>query len=166
MSTLVNTRQLTKIYQRGPEKVEVLHGIDLEIPKGDFIALMGPSGSGKTTLPNLIGGRDTPPSGNITTEVNRQARTRWGPFSNCAPPPVCSPSPPAPFLPARGTVSTVLSSPPPSPPPCSLLSAHPTAATVRARPPCPISVAERRFTRVRAAGSRTARSARSAVKNQ
>jgi putative ABC transport system ATP-binding protein len=45
MSTLVTTRGLTKTYQRGPEKIEVLHGIDLDIPKGDFVALMGPSGS-------------------------------------------------------------------------------------------------------------------------
>src|SRR3970040_1011433 len=57
MDTLVSIRNLTKTYQRGPEKLEVLHGIDLDIAKGDFVALMGPSGSGKTTLLNLIGGR-------------------------------------------------------------------------------------------------------------
>ncbi len=65
MASLVSTRNLTKTYQRGPEKIEVLHGIDLEIAKGDFIALMGPSGSGKSTLLNLIGGLDTPTSGEI-----------------------------------------------------------------------------------------------------
>jgi putative ABC transport system ATP-binding protein len=65
MASLVSTRNLTKTYQRGPEKIEVLHGIDLEIAKGDFIALMGPSGSGKSTLLNLIGGLDTPSSGEI-----------------------------------------------------------------------------------------------------
>ena len=65
MSTLVSIRNLRKTYQRGPEKVEVLRGIDLDIEKGDFVALMGPSGSGKTTLLNLIGGLDSPTSGSI-----------------------------------------------------------------------------------------------------
>ena len=65
MASLVSTRNLTKTYQRGPEKIEVLHGVDLEIAKGDFIALMGPSGSGKSTLLNLIGGLDNPSSGEI-----------------------------------------------------------------------------------------------------
>ena len=65
MATLVTLRNLTKTYQRGPERVEVLHGIDLDIQKGDFAALMGPSGSGKTTLLNLIGGLDSPSSGTI-----------------------------------------------------------------------------------------------------
>ena len=63
MSSLVSIRNLVMTYQRGPEKVHVLHGLDLEIPHGDFVALMGPSGSGKTTLLNLIGGLDTPTSG-------------------------------------------------------------------------------------------------------
>ena len=65
MDTLVSIRNLTKTYQRGPEKLEVLHGIDLDIAKGDFVALMGPSGSGKTTLLNLIGGLDSPSGGQI-----------------------------------------------------------------------------------------------------
>ena len=65
MASLVSTRNLTKTYERGPEKIEVLHGVDLEIAKGDFIALMGPSGSGKSTLLNLIGGLDNPSSGEI-----------------------------------------------------------------------------------------------------
>ncbi len=65
MSTLVSLRNLTKTYQRGPEKIDVLHGIDLDIDSGDFIALMGPSGSGKTTLLNLIGGLDSPTGGQI-----------------------------------------------------------------------------------------------------
>ena len=68
--SLVSIRNLTKSYQRGPETVEVLHGIDLEIPEGDFVALMGPSGSGKTTLLNLIGGLDSPSGGEI--EINGQ----------------------------------------------------------------------------------------------
>ena len=71
MSSLVSIRNLTKNYQRGPEKVQVLHGLDLEIPRGDFVALMGPSGSGKTTLLNLIGGLDTPTGGEIEIEGQR-----------------------------------------------------------------------------------------------
>ena len=71
MSSLVSIRNLSKTYQRGPEKVDVLHGLDLEIPRGDFVALMGPSGSGKTTLLNLIGGLDTPTGGEIEIEGER-----------------------------------------------------------------------------------------------
>ena len=71
MSSLVSIRNLVMTYQRGPEKVQVLHGLDLEIPHGDFVALMGPSGSGKTTLLNLIGGLDTPTSGEIEIEGQR-----------------------------------------------------------------------------------------------
>ena len=71
MDTLVSMRNLSKTYQRGPEKIEVLHGIDLDIAKGDFVALMGPSGSGKTTLLNLIGGLDSPSGGNITVNGER-----------------------------------------------------------------------------------------------
>ena len=71
MSALVSIRNLTKTYQRGPERVDVLHGLDLEIAKGDFVALMGPSGSGKTTLLNLIGGLDTPTGGEISVDGQR-----------------------------------------------------------------------------------------------
>lgn len=71
MTVLVSLRNITKIYQRGPETVQVLHGIDLDIAPGDFVALMGPSGSGKTTLLNLIGGLDTPSGGEITIEGQR-----------------------------------------------------------------------------------------------
>lgn len=71
MASLVSLRNLTKTYQRGPEKIEVLHGIDLEIARGDFIALMGPSGSGKSTLLNLIGGLDNPTGGEIEIDGAR-----------------------------------------------------------------------------------------------
>ncbi|MET0327490.1 MAG: ABC transporter ATP-binding protein [Luteimonas sp.] len=82
MSSLVTIRNLHKTYQRGPEKVDVLHGIDLEIPKGDFVALMGPSGSGKTTLLNLIGGLDNPTDGEIEIEGERIDRMTGGQLAN------------------------------------------------------------------------------------
>ena len=62
---LVRIRALAKQYQRGHEIVQVLQALDLDIPRGDFLALMGPSGSGKSTLLNLIGGLDRPSSGSI-----------------------------------------------------------------------------------------------------
>ena len=65
MSALVEIRNVSKVYARGKQKVEVLHHIELDIAKGDFLALMGPSGSGKTTLLNLIGGLDSPTDGSI-----------------------------------------------------------------------------------------------------
>src|SRR6202521_4485561 len=65
MSVLVEIRKLSKVYERGKEKIEVLHHVDLDIEQGDFLALMGPSGSGKTTLLNLIGGLDSPTEGSI-----------------------------------------------------------------------------------------------------
>ena len=71
MSALIEIRRVTKKYRRGGETIEVLHGIDLDIPRGDFVALMGPSGSGKTTLLNLIGGLDTSTSGTITVDGER-----------------------------------------------------------------------------------------------
>jgi putative ABC transport system ATP-binding protein len=83
MSTLVRIRDLTKNYQRGSETVEVLHRLDLEIPQGDFLALMGPSGSGKSTLLNLIGGLDRATSGSIEvaeqniTNLNEAMLGRW-----------------------------------------------------------------------------------------
>jgi putative ABC transport system ATP-binding protein len=71
MSNVVEIRNVSKIYERGKQKVEVLHHIDLDIAKGDFFALMGPSGSGKTTLLNLIGGLDSPSEGSLTVGGER-----------------------------------------------------------------------------------------------
>ena len=82
MANLVSIRNLTKTYQRGPEKVQVLHGIDLDIPHGDFVALMGPSGSGKTTLLNLIGGLDSPTSGRIEVDGQRIDQLGGGKLSH------------------------------------------------------------------------------------
>ncbi|HZH44884.1 MAG TPA: ABC transporter ATP-binding protein [Lysobacter sp.] len=81
MSTLVSIRNLHKTYQRGPEKVDVLHGIDLDIERGDFVALMGPSGSGKSTLLNLIGGLDSPTQGEIVVDGQRIDRMSGGELS-------------------------------------------------------------------------------------
>ena len=68
---LVRLRGVAKDYKRGSEIVHVLHSLDLEIPKGDFLALMGPSGSGKSTLLNLIGGLDRPTAGTIEVAGQR-----------------------------------------------------------------------------------------------
>ena len=78
MNVLVEIRGVTKTYRRGGETIEVLHGLDLDIPRGDFVALMGPSGSGKTTLLNLIGGLDTPTAGSITVDGHRIDRLSSG----------------------------------------------------------------------------------------
>ena len=78
MATLVSLRNLHKTYRRGPETIDVLHGIDLDIDKGDFVALMGPSGSGKTTLLNLIGGLDSPTAGEIDVAGQRIDRMTGG----------------------------------------------------------------------------------------
>jgi putative ABC transport system ATP-binding protein len=68
---LIEIRDLSKVYQRGKQQVEVLHHIDLDVVRGDFLALMGPSGSGKTTLLNLIGGLDAPSGGSIAVGGQR-----------------------------------------------------------------------------------------------
>jgi putative ABC transport system ATP-binding protein len=71
MTVLVEIRKVSKVYERGKEKIEVLHKVDLDIEKGDFLALMGPSGSGKTTLLNLIGGLDSPTEGTLSVAGRR-----------------------------------------------------------------------------------------------
>lgn len=63
---LAELRGVSRVYQKGKERVEVLHELDLIIPNGDFLAIMGPSGSGKTTLLNLLGGLDKPSGGTVT----------------------------------------------------------------------------------------------------
>jgi putative ABC transport system ATP-binding protein len=61
--SLVSVRDVDKVFKRGSEEIHVLGGLDLQIPEGEFLALMGPSGSGKSTLLNLIGGLDRPSQG-------------------------------------------------------------------------------------------------------
>ena len=68
---LVRASGLHKEFRRGSERIDVLQGVNLEIPPGDFLALMGPSGSGKTTLLNLLGGLDSPTRGTITIAGQR-----------------------------------------------------------------------------------------------
>lgn len=69
--TLVRVSRVDKIFKRGSEEIHVLGGLDLEIPRGDFLALMGPSGSGKSTLLNLIGGLDRPSEGAVEIDGQR-----------------------------------------------------------------------------------------------
>ena len=71
MSNLVTISGLEKTFKRGSERIDVLRGVNMTIPKGEFLALMGPSGSGKTTLLNLLGGLDRPTAGSI--DVDGQA---------------------------------------------------------------------------------------------
>jgi putative ABC transport system ATP-binding protein len=79
----VSLKQVNKTYRRGKENVEVLSGLDLEVPSGEFLAIMGPSGSGKTTVLNLIGGLDRPNGGDITVcgerldKLSNAALARW-----------------------------------------------------------------------------------------
>jgi putative ABC transport system ATP-binding protein len=62
---MVSVKDVTKVYKRGSEELKVLDSLSLDVPEGEFVALMGPSGSGKTTLLNLIAGIDQPTSGAV-----------------------------------------------------------------------------------------------------
>ena len=68
MSSLVEIRDVHKIYKRDSFDVPVLNGVSVNVPRGDFLALMGPSGSGKTTLLNLIAGIDRPTRGQVIVD--------------------------------------------------------------------------------------------------
>ena len=83
MEALVQINNVRKIYRRDAFEVPVLNGITVDVPRGDFLALMGPSGSGKTTLLNLIAGIDRPTAGSITVDgreisrFNESALASW-----------------------------------------------------------------------------------------
>jgi len=68
---LVKVDNVDKVFWRGSEEIHVLGGLKLEIPQGEFLALMGPSGSGKSTLLNLLGGLDRPSQGTIEVAGER-----------------------------------------------------------------------------------------------
>lgn len=80
---MVSLKDIVKKYRRGKQDVEVLHGLNLDIPDGEFLALMGPSGSGKSTLLNLIGGLDRPNAGMVSIggeridQLSNSALTAW-----------------------------------------------------------------------------------------
>jgi putative ABC transport system ATP-binding protein len=71
MTAALRLENVVKRYKRGKQSVEVLHKLDLDVPAGEFLALMGPSGSGKTTLLNLIGGLDRPDEGSVVVGEQR-----------------------------------------------------------------------------------------------
>jgi putative ABC transport system ATP-binding protein len=79
MTTLVEIDNVRKVYKRDAFEVPVLNGVTVDVPQGDFLALMGPSGSGKTTLLNLIAGIDRPTGGRISVdgkEISRFSETQ------------------------------------------------------------------------------------------
>jgi putative ABC transport system ATP-binding protein len=71
MNAAIRLDNIVKTYIRGRQKVQVLHGLSLEIAQGEFVSIMGPSGSGKTSLLNLIAGIDTPTSGELVVAGER-----------------------------------------------------------------------------------------------
>ncbi len=81
--SLVTMGGVEKVFRRGSEDIHVLHGLDLDIARGEFLALMGPSGSGKTTLLNLIAGLDRPSTGSIDVagqridQMSRRELAHW-----------------------------------------------------------------------------------------
>src|SRR5678815_1279392 len=78
---LVKIRNVHKHFTRGTERIDVLKGVTLDIPSGDFLALMGPSGSGKTTLLNLMGGLDAPSDGFVDVDGQRVSSLRGSALS-------------------------------------------------------------------------------------
>jgi len=81
--TMVDVRDVRKVYKRDSQEIPVLDGLSLQVKEGDFVALMGPSGSGKTTLLNLIAGIDRPTSGHVVVagtdvaQLSESALASW-----------------------------------------------------------------------------------------
>jgi len=85
MSELLRVRDLGKGYQSGSERLEVLTGLDLDLARGEMLAITGVSGSGKSTLLHLLGGMDSPDRGSIViheTEITRLSRAELSRFRN------------------------------------------------------------------------------------
>jgi putative ABC transport system ATP-binding protein len=80
-NALVKIRDVRKHFTRGSERIDVLKGVSLDIPQGDYLALMGPSGSGKTTLLNLLGGLDSPSEGAVEIDGVRVSALTGGQLS-------------------------------------------------------------------------------------
>jgi putative ABC transport system ATP-binding protein len=78
----VSLQNVVKRYKRGREFIEVLHQLSLDVPDGDFLALMAPSGSGKTTILNLIGGLDRADSGEVVVSGERLEQLSSGQLAN------------------------------------------------------------------------------------
>ena len=80
---IVQCKDVVKFFQRGGERIDVLHHLNLNVSEGEFVALMGPSGSGKTTLLNMIAGLDTPSEGEIwvgddlVSVMSEEELSRW-----------------------------------------------------------------------------------------
>src|SRR6201981_3905809 len=80
---IVSVQNVHKFFVRGSEQIDVLNELSLEVPEGEFLALMGPSGSGKTTLLNLIAGLDQPSAGEVwvgdqlISEMSEAQLARW-----------------------------------------------------------------------------------------
>src|SRR3954469_682972 len=80
---LLQITNVDKVFRRGSEDIHVLQNLNLEVPQGEFLALMGPSGSGKSTLLNLIGGLDRPSKGEVViggetiAELNDRQLAAW-----------------------------------------------------------------------------------------
>jgi putative ABC transport system ATP-binding protein len=83
MSSLIKLVNISKSYQRDSLQIPVLNNLNMEVPEGEFLALMGPSGSGKTTLLNLIGGIDKPTAGKVIiaekeiSDFGESALAKW-----------------------------------------------------------------------------------------
>ncbi|MFD2256369.1 ABC transporter ATP-binding protein [Luteolibacter algae] len=83
MTDMISCKNITKSYKKGPNLVTPLENLNMDVPRGEFLALMGPSGSGKTTLLNLVSGIDTPTSGSLVINgqdiagFSRKQLTKW-----------------------------------------------------------------------------------------